>query len=237
MIFSRPGEGAAADEQHVGGVDGEELLVRVLAAALRRHAGHRALEDLEQRLLHALARDVARDGRVVGLARDLVDLVDVDDAGLGALDVEVGRLDQLEQDVLDVLAHVAGLGERRGVGDGERHVEDAGQGLRQQGLAAAGGAEQQDVALLQLDVGLARGDGLHALVVVVDGHGERPLGLVLPDHVVVEDRVDVPRLGQALEVEGDRRRELLVDDLVAEIDALVADVHAGAGDELLDLTL
>ena len=101
------GEGAAADEQHVGRVDGEELLVRVLAPALRRHAGHRALEDLEQRLLHALARDVARDRRVVGLARDLVDLVDVDDAGLGALDVEVGRLDELEQDVLDVFADVA----------------------------------------------------------------------------------------------------------------------------------
>ena len=132
---------------------GEELLVRVLAPALRRHARHRALEDLEQRLLHALARDVARDGRVVGLARDLVDLVDVDDAGLGALDVEVGGLDQLEQDVLDVLADVAGLGERRRVGDGERHVEDAGQRLRQQRLAAARGAEQQDVALLELDVG------------------------------------------------------------------------------------
>src|SRR5581483_2371704 len=32
-------------------------------------------------------------------------------------------------------------------------------------------------------------------------------------------------------------RELLVDDLVAEIDALVADVDAGTGDELLDLPL
>ena len=31
--------------------------------------------------------------------------------------------------------------------------------------------------------------------------------------------------------------ELLVDDLVAEIDALVADVDAGAGDQLLDLPL
>ena len=31
--------------------------------------------------------------------------------------------------------------------------------------------------------------------------------------------------------------ELLVDDLVAEIDALVADVDAGPGDQLLDLPL
>src|SRR5690349_20832377 len=34
-----------------------------------------------------------------------------------------------------------------------------------------------------------------------------------------------------------RSGELLVDDLVAEIDALVADVDAGARDQLLDLAL
>ena len=134
------GEGTTADEQDVRGVDLDELLVRVLAPALRRHRGGGALEDLEQRLLHALAGDITGDRRVLALAGDLVDLVDVDDPGLGLLDVVVGGLDQLEQDVLDVLADVAGLGERGGVGDGERHVEHAGQGLGQQGLAAAGRA-------------------------------------------------------------------------------------------------
>ena len=81
------------------------------------------------------------------------------------------------------------------------------------------------------------GDGLDALVVVVDGDRESALGLVLADDVVVEGGVDVARLGQLLEVERRRSRELLVDDLVAEVDALVADVHARAGDELLDLPL
>ena len=96
----------------------------VLAAALRRDVGDGALEDLEQRLLDALARDVAGDRGVVCLARDLVDLVDVDDPALGARDIEIGRLDQPQQDVLDVLADVAGLGQRRRVGDAERHIED-----------------------------------------------------------------------------------------------------------------
>src|ERR1044071_1069243 len=76
----------------------------MLAAALRRDGGDRTLQYLEQRLLHALARHIARDGRVVGLARDLVDLVDVDDAALRALDVVVRALQKLEDDVLDVLA-------------------------------------------------------------------------------------------------------------------------------------
>ena len=230
-------ERAAADEQHVGRVDRQELLVGVLAAALRRHRGGGALEDLQQRLLDALAGDVARDRRVVGLARDLVDLVDVDDPGLGLLDVVVGGLDQLQQDVLDVLADVAGLGQRGRVGDRERHVEDLRQRLREQRLAAAGRAEQQDVRLLQLDVVLVGLHHLDALVVVVDGDRQRPLGLLLADDVLVQDVVDLARLGEVLDVEARRGGELLVDDLVAEIDALVADVDARTGDQLLDLPL
>src|ERR1044071_5754191 len=100
----------------------------------------------------AFAGHVARDRRVVALAGDLVDLVDVDDAALGALDVVIGVLQQRDDDVLDVLADVAGLGEVGRVGDRERHVEDARQGLGEQGLARAGRPEQQDVRLLELDV-------------------------------------------------------------------------------------
>ena len=230
------GERAAADEQDVRGVDREELLVRVLAAALRGHRRNRALEDLQQRLLDALAGHVARDRRVVRLARDLVDLVDVDDPGLRLLDVEVGGLDQLEQDVLDVLADVAGLGQRRRVGDRERDVEDPRERLREVGLAAAGRPEQQDVRLLELDVVLGRRH-LHALVVVVDRDGERALRRLLRDHVLVQERVDLGRARKVVEVEVRGSGELLVDDLVAEIDALVADVDAGPGDQLLDLPL
>src|SRR5690606_22785695 len=105
------GERTTADEEDVGGVDLDELLMRVLATALRRHRRGGALEDLQQRLLNAFTGDVARDRRVLALARDLVDLVDVDDAGLGLLDVVVRGLDQLEEDVLDVLTDVAGFGE------------------------------------------------------------------------------------------------------------------------------
>jgi len=50
--------------------------------------------------------------------------------------------------------------------------------------------------------------------------------------------VDLARLGQILEFDrAGRRRQLLVDDLVAEVDALVADIDAGAGDQLLYLAL
>ena len=185
------GESAATDEQHVGGVDLQELLMRVLASALGRHGSRGALEDLEQGLLHTFARHVTRDRRVFALAGDLVDLIDVDDAGLRLLDVVVGGLDQLQQDVLDVFADVAGLGEGGGVGDRKRHVEHAGEGLGHQGLAAARGADQQDVGLRQFDLAIEAVPQLDALVVVVDRNGQDPLRLILADDVVVQEGVDL----------------------------------------------
>ena len=113
------------------------------------------------------------------LRRDLVDLVDVDDAALRALDIVIGRLQQLQDDVLDVLADIAGFGQRRRIGHGEGHVEDARERLREQRLAAAGRADQQDVGLGQLDVVVARGV-VEPLVVIVDGDREDLLGVVLP---------------------------------------------------------
>src|ERR687897_704325 len=157
---------AAADEQDVLGVYLQEVLMRVLAPPLRRYAGDRALQDLEEGLLHAFARDVARDRRVIRFAGYFVDLVDVDDPGLGLLHVEVGGLDELEEDVLHVLAHVAGLRQGRRVGYGEGDVEDLRQRLGEERLTRAGRSHQQDVGLLEFGaVGGFRAH-LDALVVV-----------------------------------------------------------------------
>jgi hypothetical protein len=73
--------------------------------------------------------------------------------------------------------------------------------------------------------------------VVVDRYRERALGLLLPYDVLVQYAVDLLRLRQIVDVEGRGSGELLVDDLVAEIDALVTDVDARPGDQLLDLAL
>ena len=59
----------------------------MLAATLRRHGGDGAFDQLQQSLLHPFTGDVPGDGGVVGLAGDLVDFVDVDDAPLGLLGI------------------------------------------------------------------------------------------------------------------------------------------------------
>ena len=145
------------------------------------------------------------------------------------------RLDQAEQDVLDILADVAGLGQRGGVGDREGHIEQLGQRLGQQRLAAAGRADQQDVALLELDVVVAVEPGVDPLVVVVDGDREDLLGAVLADDVLVELLVEHLRGVEIRAVPACDARGLrlfLFDDLAAELHALVADVDlVRAGDQ------
>src|SRR5690606_39022941 len=234
--FVQTGEGATHDEQDVARVDLQELLLRMLATALRRHAGDGALDQLQQRLLDALARHVAGDRRVVGLARNLVDLVDVDDALLRLVDVVVALLQQLLDDVLDVLADIAGFGQRRRVGHRERHVEHARQRFGQQRLARTGRPDQQDVGLGQLDVVVLLA-ALDALVMVVHGDRERALGARLANHVLVEDLEDLLGLRQVAARRLRLLLEFLADDVVAQLDAFVTDEHAGARNQLAHLVL
>ena len=73
------------------------------------------------------------------------------------------------------------------------------------------------------------------LVVVVDRNGQDPLRLILSDDVVVQEGIDLARRWQLTERNVGGVGEFFFDDLVAEINALVADVDAGAGDQFLDL--
>src|SRR5262249_41877168 len=231
-----PIEGAATHEQDVSRIDLQEFLLRMLASALRRHRRDRAFHDLQQGLLHALARDVAGDRGVVGLAADLVDLVDIDDAALGALDVIVGGLQQLEDDVLDILADITGFGERGRISHGEGHIEDARQRLRQQGLARTGWTDQQDVRLRELDV-VVLGLVVEPLVMIVHRHREHLLGVILTDHVIVENLAYLFGGWNAIARLHQRGLVLLADDVHAQFDALVTDKYGRAGDELAHLVL
>ena len=81
-------------------------------------------------------------------------------------------LQELLDDVLDVLADVAGFGEGGGVGHHEGDVQAAAPGSGRAGLAGTGGADQQDVALASLDVvGGLGADGAGACS-GLDGHRE-----------------------------------------------------------------
>src|SRR3954469_16410849 len=232
----QPRERAATDEEDVGGVDLQELLLRMLAATLRRNRCHGAFHDLQQGLLHALAGHVAGDGGIVRLAADLVDFVDVDDASLRPLDIVVGGLQQLENDVFHVLADITGFGQRRGVRHRERYVENPRQGLRQQRLARTGRTDQQDVRFRKLNV-VVLGLVIQTLVVIMDGDREHLLRVTLADHVVVQDLADFLGGRNAVARLHKRGFVFLANDIHAQLDAFVADEYGRARDQLADFVL
>src|SRR5580658_5277693 len=221
-------ERPAADEEDIRCVDGSEFLVRMLASALRRNVGDGSFQNLQQGLLHAFAGDIARNRGIFVLAPDLVDLVNVDDAGLGAAHIALRRLKQFQDDVLDILTHIARFGQRGGIDNGKRHVEHARQSLRQQRLPGARRTDEHDVRLAQLNaiVGLLP---VHedALVVVVNRNRQLLLGLLLPDDVFIEEGLDLLRLGQLIGRGGlGSRRAVVFQDRVAYSHALIANISA-----------
>ncbi len=124
----------------------------MLASALRRHVGHTPLDDLQERLLDALAGDVSGDGGVGALAADLINFINVDDPALGFFVVVIRGLLVAQNDVLDVFTHVTGFGQGRGIGDRKWHVEHLSQCACEQCLTRASRPEQQDITLLDLNV-------------------------------------------------------------------------------------
>src|SRR5437667_421303 len=108
--------------------------------------------------------------------------------------------------------------------------------LVEESVAGARGADEEDVRLLQLDVARLTAR-LDPLIVVVDRDGEDLLGPILADHVLVEDVLDLGVLGKRADLAAFLFFPLLGDDVVAELDALVADVDRRPGDQFADVVL
>ena len=64
----------------------------MLASTLGRYGGNRAFDQLQQCLLYTFARYVTGNRRVIRLARNLVDFINVDNTHLGFLYVVVALL-------------------------------------------------------------------------------------------------------------------------------------------------
>jgi hypothetical protein len=79
--------------------------------------------------------------------------------------------------------------------------------------------------------------GLDPLVVVVDRDGEGALGWFLANDVFLQEIENLAGLGKLKTSQVGNFCELFLNDLVAEFNALVADVNTGPGNELPHLLL
>ena len=164
----------------------------MLAPTLRRNRSNCTFHDLQKRLLNAFARHITCDRRVVRLAADFIDFVDIDDTALCAFDVVIGRLEKLENDVFDVFTDIAGFRECRCIRHGERHIDNACECLSKIGLAATRWTNQQNVGLRQFDV-VALALMRETLVVIVHGNRQNALCVLLTDDVIVKNVLDFLR--------------------------------------------
>ena len=87
-----PRKGPPTNEENIGRIYLEELLLGVLSPPLRRHTRRGPLYDLEESLLYTFTTHIPSDRGVVTLPADLVDFIDIDDAPLGTLYIMVRRL-------------------------------------------------------------------------------------------------------------------------------------------------
>ena len=140
-------------------------------------------------MLNTLSRDITSDGDVFGFTSYLVDLIDVDDAAFGAVDIEIGSLEETKDDILDIFANITRFSERGGIDDAKGNVKKAGESFGEESFAGTGWSKQEDVGFFNLNIAeFVVGNFVLAepLVVIVDCDGENFLRVVLANDVVVE---------------------------------------------------
>src|SRR5205823_436630 len=130
------------------------------------------------------------------------------------------------EQVFHILAHIAGFGERGSVADGEGHVENPRQRPSQERFTAAGRTDEQDVALVHLDVAVPLVAKAQALVMIVHRDGKDLLGAMLADHILVELVLEVARRGDVREkgLGNSPAAFFLIDDGLAELDTFTTNI-------------
>ena len=195
MMSSRPTNVPPQMNRMLRRVHLDVLLLGMLAAALRRHVGHRAFEHLQQGLLHAFARHVAGDRDVLAGLADLVDLVDVERRRAGPLRGRSRRR-----------AAASAAGSRRPRPRSRlrsawwrRRWRRARSRIRASVWASSVLPQPVGPISRMFDLSISTSGSLVAvhqpLVVAVDGDGQHLLGVVLADDVLVELLDDLPRRG------------------------------------------
>ncbi len=113
--------------------------------------------------------------------------------------------------------------------------------MSEQSLSGSSRSDQQNVAFRNFNLFLFAPAAFHeidALVVIVDGDRERLFGLFLPNYVIIQKRFNIDRLRHAqLNLGAFLALALFGDNVVAELNALIANINARSSDQFLDLFL
>ena len=113
---------------------------------------------------------------------------------------------------------------------------DPRQGLRQQGFAAAGRTDQQNVRLREFHITILP-TVAQAFIVIVYRDRKHPFRMRLADDIVIEDLANFLRRWNPVTRFRDRRLVIFLDDVHAQLNAFIADEYCRASDQLADFVL
>ena len=185
---------SSTDEKDVFRVYGNHLLVGMLTSSLRRNVDHRTFEQFKQSLLYAFTADITRDGGVVSLTGNLVYLVDEDNALFCLGHIVIGHLKQTGEDTLDIFAYITSFGQHGRIHYRKGYMQQFGYGTRQKGFTGSGAAHHNDVRLFNLHI-ITAVFLQQTFVVVIYRYGKKTFGIVLTNHVLVEEILYFYRFG------------------------------------------
>ena len=112
----------AANKQDVGSVYLDKFLLGMLPAAFGRNRSHRAFNNFQQRLLDALSGNIPGNGRTVAFAGDFIDFVNIHNPAAGLFDIIVRNLQEVQDNILNVFADIAGFSKGGGISNRERDI-------------------------------------------------------------------------------------------------------------------
>ena len=165
--------------------------MRMLSSALRRNTCNGSFQDLQKCLLYALTGHISGNGSVLGFSCDLVDLINIDDSVLRTFNIVICCLNDLQKNILNILANIACLCESSGICDGKRNIQKSRQCLCKKCLTGTCRTKHQDITLLQLNVQIS--GSKNSLVMIVTSHRKCLLGIVLTNDIFIQDTVDLFR--------------------------------------------
>ena len=187
-------ECTTTNEKDVFRVYGNHLLVGVLASSLRRNIDHRTFKQFEQSLLHPFTADIAGNGRVVSFTGNLVYFVDKDNALLCFGYIVIGHLKQTGQNAFDIFAYIPCLCQHGCIHYCKWNMQQLGDGTCQKCFTGSGAAHHDNVRLLDFHI-IATVFLQQAFIVVIHRYGKKAFGIVLANHILVEEILYFYRFG------------------------------------------
>lgn len=171
---------------------------------------------------------------IVSLTGDFVDFVNENNTPFSLCHIVIGNLEQAGENALDIFADITSFGEYRRIDNGERYVEQFGNGTGQQSLASTSLSYQNDIRFVNVDFA-----GLlcvhQPFVMVVHRNGQISFSGILSDDILIEESFDLSRFLQRLHLNSWSAHALhtfaLSEHFVSPFDTLVANLRSIAAGE------